>query len=1345
MSASNTRPAVHVLAGYRYQLLQSLDAWLSLQRDEVLCLETEEDFSIVSAENTTDVQVKSSAAANGPTPHSLQSSAVRGVLRRYWDRSNGGHDPGPRLAFIANGGAARERNLTFPNSAPGLIYWQAAARDADTACMRTALATVFADEPIGAWIEARPSDEELRARLLRRVHWMLEQSAEGPLTDLIRDKIAALYHKKGFLLTAANEGFSTLFHRVFKTACEPQQNDRQLTAIDLHKSIEEAVLPIAALQNAARAAGTAATDTAAGGLLVTRVFAPHPNIAERHQTVDEILERVRGEPVIWLYGSHGVGKSTLARLIATRLGGSWLMLDLRPLQNTDARAALAAWRELVHALLWDEEIQGIIVDDLVGTSVPALRPRLAALNASLAPRGVRTIVTSAHAPSPAWLAEVGASGNASLQAPYFTEGDVSALVRMGAAPPAERVEGWSRLIRITTYGGHPLLVSAKVASLRSRGWPEDALIEDIGPVSSDAVRATRDDARRRLLAEIPSSEARHLLRRIGTVFDRVEDALVLKLAHSEPAIPNAGDALAVLRGSWIEITPEGDLRLSPLIADISTDVSQDDALQWRQIAAAYWLSKRILDARTLPLCFWNAFLGQSTPVLLKLCGMIQTLPPDQLRGAAALLSPMTVLATDRPIYSGDPAIGTMLRLLQVEVANAVEDHKAAAKAAMRLVVEIDAVPQDELRLLMTSIAVPRVLFAEHVSITPAVQIEFALRLRAALEQITTISNSTLTETTAWTSKALPPGVSFPGLLFAATVTRIRSSERMLGMIEALNGLSESDRNTLMGEAALALQMSVGSFVHNGWAQEQLDNVDLAEALVRYERMTEITRPWIRPETKIQLATARSVILDEGLSDGSAALETVDAAMAEFGESPALVRQKAKVLAHAGDDHAAAHLVIGIEDTVAVEAPFERALALRDGAVSAARAGLFPDAVRLFRKAYDALMREEARGLAVGIQVEIALTLWAMKNQAGALIALADALDAVALLDPCGSRQNEQAHQFSRAVAGLFLHDLDPYPSTPRPQIAFGRASALAGAAEPLLRPDLKPLPDNWRLLALCEITSGVDVGIELRSLAKQTGPGLGSIEMFIAFARYSRAILGDDIEGVFRLGLLAASAKATVLSAAHKEDRRVTAAQLESQSIQMLVASGCGAFIRSIPLDLLVWHRFRGMWDASLPDRIRTACAATWGDSSCIADILAATSSSSSTKADTAASQLTAMLVPTFDPRGKPKARFRRDLLLLDYMIQSSARRLLEPLVVGVITEGWSAAVEQEGFALRAPLQHAPAIQAAIVEARRSGLRGAARVLIATSPAVGFQLSQEWLTVLRQLSGNAGSNDAQPA
>jgi hypothetical protein len=40
--------AWYILRGYRYQLLLSLDAWLGLGTDQILLLETEEDFSIES-------------------------------------------------------------------------------------------------------------------------------------------------------------------------------------------------------------------------------------------------------------------------------------------------------------------------------------------------------------------------------------------------------------------------------------------------------------------------------------------------------------------------------------------------------------------------------------------------------------------------------------------------------------------------------------------------------------------------------------------------------------------------------------------------------------------------------------------------------------------------------------------------------------------------------------------------------------------------------------------------------------------------------------------------------------------------------------------------------------------------------------------------------------------------------------------------------------------------------------------------------------------------------------------------------------------------------------------------
>jgi hypothetical protein len=119
MTTSHKGQAWYVLRGYRYQLLLSLDAWLGLRSDEILLLETEEDFSVESATAAVDTQVKSSAAAGGPKPHSLRSKEVRAALSRFWTRSDQGRDPRPQLAFIAQGGVAREQGLVFPDNVPG--------------------------------------------------------------------------------------------------------------------------------------------------------------------------------------------------------------------------------------------------------------------------------------------------------------------------------------------------------------------------------------------------------------------------------------------------------------------------------------------------------------------------------------------------------------------------------------------------------------------------------------------------------------------------------------------------------------------------------------------------------------------------------------------------------------------------------------------------------------------------------------------------------------------------------------------------------------------------------------------------------------------------------------------------------------------------------------------------------------------------------------------------------------------------------------------------------------------------------------------------------------------------
>ena len=160
-----------MLAGFRYQLLQALDAWLRLQKDETLWLEVDEDFSVEFPTGLAATQVKSSAAARGATAYSLRTDGVKAVLRRHWERSRQGMVSTMHLVFIANGGTAREHARLLGES----------RNSADTAPIRTALAAIFEGEPIAEWLATNPSDEELRSKHLGRVRWETRALDHGPL------------------------------------------------------------------------------------------------------------------------------------------------------------------------------------------------------------------------------------------------------------------------------------------------------------------------------------------------------------------------------------------------------------------------------------------------------------------------------------------------------------------------------------------------------------------------------------------------------------------------------------------------------------------------------------------------------------------------------------------------------------------------------------------------------------------------------------------------------------------------------------------------------------------------------------------------------------------------------------------------------------------------------------------------------------------------------------------------------------------------------------------------------------------------------------------------------------
>lgn len=1344
-SASSS--AAHVIAGFRYQILQSIVSLIGLRDSEELLLEVFEDFTIASETTVTDVQVKNSQAAKGPRPFSLRSSEISSVLERFWEASNHG-SLDRRLVFLARGGAAAERNYQFPGDLAGLVYWRAAAMDADTQPLRAALIDILPDSSLKRWLVTEPHDSELRSRLLRRVQWELDSRSADQLALQLRDEIGELLYARNLPMMAGAQVLRTLVDLAFETAAKPTASERRLTRRHLVQVMDEAAAVVLVGQKIA----TPALSSDVGQNILVHELDEIPSfLSQRTATVDQLVLRTIGQPLIWIHGANGVGKSTLARLVASRLGGRWLALDLRPVQR-DAAGSLAAWRELARAIALNETADGIIIDDFDHQGAIALRSRLPALSQMLGSRGGRVIVTSHHEPSSAVLFESGSSAATSIQAPYFSEDDISDLVGANPAPEQEMIRPWSIFISLTTGGGHPLLAAAKLSSLRARGWPTAALVEDVIGGPSEAVRLSRESARRTLLRDLAaldqarSLDAGQLLRRIGSVFDRVDDGLIRQLAVATPALPNGGDALAILRGTWLEQVPGGDLRVSPLLADIASDVPLPHAQDWRRLAAEYWLAKRTLDARTLPLCFWNAFWGDHSDVLMVLCNTIQTMPKERLRAAAALLSPMTVLATDKPLYSSNLAVAVQLRLLQFEVADAMEEGELAGKIAHRLIAEIATLGHPDLIALTTHISMSKFLMAEFAEFSPADRISFALALRAVEPKVRGLADDVLPDPASILPPQFKPSMDVADLLFSTMTTRIKNSSDEYETFVALDVISPRDRNNFLDAMSLIFE-GHSVFVHSGWSRDQIEERDMSAALTRYDQIAVIAGKWNRPDLELEIACARSIILDEGLKRYEDAIGIIDEAILRFGAAPALLRQKSKVFGHAGRDTEAVVLVLQIEDEIGLQSPFDRSLALRDGALSAARSSQFDDAIRMIDKARSSLSSVDGRlPWSSGLLIERSLMLWRASRQSEALSTAADALEAVERFLPTESRQAERSHQYARAIVGLFFAEVDDGDRGEKPPFTFGDASALESDTAQLLRVDLKPLADNWRVLATVEASMAVDVGIYDRSMSKQGGLLIGTTELLLLKIRYEWAVRSRDISRSLIAGAAVVSAANVLKEVPRGTDglQRFDATRLIATAPKILATDiSTRGMLQSLVLDAIIYRAIVASepLNRQFLDGLQQASNTIFGESSDISTIIRTASGEIPVGPTSSMSAIYAYAAGISEQsiRGDPALRFYRDLMITGQIATSLGRGALAPAFVRKIADGWQYVLDRQRFRLSNLAHHLPAIESALQEMKSPTLEKTAALLLAAAPAVGHKYGEGWQELLMKIASKTST------
>jgi hypothetical protein len=123
-----------------------------------------------------------------------------------------------------------------------------------------------------------------------------------------------------------------------------------------------------------------------------------------------------------------------------------------------------------------------------------------------------------------------------VQVPYLTEADVAEIVRLGGA----NQEKWARVIHAFA-GGHPLLVDARVAGLKKRGWNEKEILAEFVPLRNvpNDIEEERKALRSRLLQDLEINET-ELLLRLSLLYGNFDRPMALVVANTPAIIPQAG-------------------------------------------------------------------------------------------------------------------------------------------------------------------------------------------------------------------------------------------------------------------------------------------------------------------------------------------------------------------------------------------------------------------------------------------------------------------------------------------------------------------------------------------------------------------------------------------------------------------------------------------------------------------------------------------------------------------------------------------------------------------------------------------------------------------------------------
>ena len=903
LNADPKRQADAQLKGYLYQIWHSVNAWLDLADDEVLYLEGAEDFDRVSNDTATATQVK-----HTQRNITLRSQEVNDAINNFWELQANNPDRCVKFRFLTRSKIGMEQGNPFGKDIPGLELWQrCSGNKASITKISEFLQTEgkISDEVKTFLKNASP--QEIYEQLIEPITWETDSEDIRSVEQFINDKLIHHGNELGLLPSDSSKVLDALLKEALTVAT--QKENSELTKARFLEIFEEETTQKVSIQHLRhlqmQATRAAMLDSANVALISsssditiqsqspiqTDIPPLYPDVIERAELLKSIQTKLQSEGIVVIQGGTGKGKTTLAKLIAEDLNGSWFWLNFT---NKDSLQNL---QQLANAISNESAQINVVLDDLnlQPQQLQAYEEILGVVIDRLVERGAKLLITSQHKPSPNFSRSLGKSSSVTINVPNFTESEIKQFAEEMECP-ANDIETWVALIQAHT-SGHPRLVHAWLVRLQEEDWDEQNIIKNLLQPSEEVVEER--EAARQLLINSPEDH-RELLYRLSLMSFGFSEDYVKNIAEIPEPISYPGDVFSQLVGPWIDPIDETYYTISPLLRNAANQVWTESKIKdlHAHIANAILKTKektKKLTTADVYAVLTHSMVGQNKVTFIAVMDALMTAPEDDWEKICQEFSWITHVKTKPPeeLFPGDTFVNQLFRSLQ---------YRIAVEVKPELVPKILEIWDKETKpyeprqsyLLSRLILATEILQYNHVQLP-------AKKLVGYLKEIIDINNM---DKEVWKSYFIPmeelkeiniDESNFFSFLFSLIYMRPEINAVFLNeLIDTLDELDPSIRTLLLVDFENETVQS--QLLNNGvWlTEEQLENPNWTRCLEVFDKVIKKTIAWGYPYIAAASARIKAITYDEKLNDPDTAHRVLQDITSILGTLPTLEEAQAVV-------------------------------------------------------------------------------------------------------------------------------------------------------------------------------------------------------------------------------------------------------------------------------------------------------------------------------------------------------------------------------------------------------------------------------------------------------------------